>query len=93
MDALGVLDHLPITARLSINIPYVLVTFGADWEAYRLALAHWILNVAPALSDGHHDIELPNTPLSFSVVQDSRGRREARNVRVLTRAGAQHAIS
>jgi hypothetical protein len=33
MDALGVLDHLPATARLSINVPYELVTIGSDWEA------------------------------------------------------------
>jgi len=39
MDGLGVLDHLPATARLSINVPYELVTIGSDWEAYRLALA------------------------------------------------------
>jgi hypothetical protein len=63
MDALGVLDRLPTAARLSINIPYELVTIGADWEAYRLALAHWFLNVAPTLSDGRYDLELPNTPL------------------------------
>jgi hypothetical protein len=50
MEALGVLDHLPATARLSINVPYELVTVGTDWEAYRLALAHWILKVAPDAS-------------------------------------------
>src|ERR1044072_1960024 len=64
MDALGVLDHLPTTPPPSINVPYDLVTIGADWEAYRLALAHWIINVAPTLSDGRYDIHLPNTPLT-----------------------------
>jgi hypothetical protein len=71
MDALGVLDHLPTTARLSINVPYELVTVGADWEAYRLALAHWILNVAPTLSDGPHDIALPNTSLTCIALKES----------------------
>lgn len=71
MDALGILDHLPTTARLSINVPYELVTVGADWEAYRLALAHWILNVAPTLSDGRHDIALPNTSLTCIALKES----------------------
>jgi len=70
-DALGVLDHLPTTARLSINIPYELVTIGADWGAYRLALAHWIINVAPTLQDGRYDIELPNTPLTCIGTKES----------------------
>jgi len=71
MDALGVLDHLPATARLSINVPYELVTIGADWGAYRLVLAHWILNVAPRLSDGRYDIELPSTPLTCIGIKES----------------------
>jgi hypothetical protein len=71
MDALGVLDHLPATARLSINVPYELVTVGTDWEAYRLALAHWILSVAPTLPDGGYDIELPNTPLTCIGIKES----------------------
>ena len=71
MEALGVLDHLPATARLSINVPYELVTVGTDWEAYRLALAHWILNVAPTLPDGRYDIELPNTPLTCIGIKES----------------------
>lgn len=71
MDALGVLDHLPATARLSINVPYELVTVGTDWVTYRFALAQWILNVAPTLPDGRHDIELPNTPLTCIGVKES----------------------
>jgi len=71
MDALGVLDHLPTTARLSINVPYELVTVGSDWEAYRLALAHWIINVAPTLPDGRYDIELPHTPLTCIGIKQS----------------------
>ena len=71
MDALGVLDHLPATARLSINVPYDPVTIGSDWEAYRLALAHWIINVAPALPDGRYDIELPNTSLTCIALKES----------------------
>jgi hypothetical protein len=71
MDALGVLDHLPTTARLSINVPYELVTIGSDWEAYRLALAHWIINVAPTLPDGRYDIGLPNTPLTCIGIKES----------------------
>ena len=71
MDALGVLDHLPVTARLSINVPYELVTIGSDWEAYRLAFAHWIINVAPTLPDGRYDIELPNTALTCIAIKQS----------------------
>ena len=71
MDALGVLDHLPATARLSINVPYELVTIGSNWEAYRLALAHWIINVAPTLPDGRYDIGLPNTPLTCIGIKES----------------------
>jgi hypothetical protein len=71
MDALGVLDHLPTTARLSINVPYELVTIGSNWKAYRLALAHWIINVAPTLPDGRYDIELPNTSLTCIGVKES----------------------
>jgi hypothetical protein len=71
MDALGVLDHLPATARLSINVSYELVTIGSDWEAYRLALANWIINVAPTLPDGRHDIGLPNTPLTCIGIKES----------------------
>jgi hypothetical protein len=71
MEAIGVLEHLPTTGRLSINIPYELVTIGADWEAYRLALAHWIINVAPTLSDGRYDIQLPNTPLTCTGTKES----------------------
>jgi hypothetical protein len=71
MDALGVLDHLPTAARLSINVPYELVTTGSDWEAYRLAVAHWIINVAPTLPDGRYDIKLPNTPLTCSAIKES----------------------
>jgi len=71
MDALGVLDHLPVTARLSINVPYELVTIGSDWEAYRLAFAHWIINVAPTLPDGRYDIELPHTALTCIAIKQS----------------------
>jgi hypothetical protein len=71
MDALGILDHLPATARLSINVPYELVTIGSDWEAYRLTLADWIINVAPMLPDGRYDIELPNTPLTCIAIKES----------------------
>jgi hypothetical protein len=71
MDALGILDHLPAASRLSINVPYELVTVGTDWEAYRLALAHWILSVAPTLPDGRYDIELPNTPLTCIGIKES----------------------
>jgi hypothetical protein len=46
MEALGILDYVPASARISINVPYELVTVGSDWEAYRLALAHWIITTA-----------------------------------------------
>jgi hypothetical protein len=46
IEALGILDYVPASARISINVPYELVTVGSDWEAYRLALAHWIITTA-----------------------------------------------
>lgn len=46
MEALAILELLPVEARLSIVVPYELVTVGSDWEAYRLALAHWIVEVS-----------------------------------------------
>jgi hypothetical protein len=36
-----------------------------------LALAHWIINVAPTLPDGRYDIELPNTALTCIGVKES----------------------
>jgi hypothetical protein len=71
MEALAILEFLPVKARLSIVVPYELVTVGSDWEAYRLALAHWIVNVSPTLQDGRHDIGLPNTDLTCLAVRAS----------------------
>jgi hypothetical protein len=63
-EALAILERLPVTARLSISVPYELVSVGSDWQAYRLSLAHWIINVSPGLQDGRHGIDMPDTPLS-----------------------------
>jgi hypothetical protein len=52
-----------VSARLAINVPYELVKVGTDWNALRLALAHWIVNIAPGLPDGVHEVELPGTGL------------------------------
>lgn len=71
MEALAVLERLSVSARRSIVVPYELVTVGSDWEAYRLALAHWIARVSPTLEDGWYDIGLPNTDLTC------RARRES----------------
>jgi hypothetical protein len=62
-EALAILERLPVAARLSINVPYELMRVGSDWNVFRLALAHWILNVSPGLPDGGHDIDLPGTSL------------------------------
>jgi hypothetical protein len=71
VEALAALELLPAEARLSIVVPYELVTVGSDWEAYRFALAHWILNVSPTLQDGRHDIALPNTSLTCLGLKES----------------------
>jgi hypothetical protein len=79
MDAVGVLDHLTTTARLSINLPYELVTIEADWEAYRLALAHWIIRVAPTLPDGRY-IGLSATRITLASFSQSVCARRQRQV-------------
>ncbi len=48
---------------MAINVPYELVEAGTDWDAFRLALAHWVVNIAPELPDGVHEVELPGTGL------------------------------
>ncbi|HSL21512.1 MAG TPA: hypothetical protein VK886_08250, partial [Vicinamibacterales bacterium] len=70
-DALAELERLPACARLSINVPYELVKVGTDWNAFRLTIVHWILNVAPGLPDGGHEIELPGTALRCTAQKKS----------------------
>jgi hypothetical protein len=62
-EALAMLERLPVSARLAINVPYELVKVGTDWDAFRLALAHWIVNIAPGRPDGVHELDLPGTGL------------------------------
>ncbi len=71
MEALAILELLPVKARLSIVVPYELVTVGSDWESYRLALAHWIVNLSPTLRDGRHDVRLPKTDLTCLALKQS----------------------
>jgi hypothetical protein len=70
-EALAILEQLPVSARLAINVPYELVEVGTDWNAFRLALAHWILNIAPGLPDGVHEMELPGTGLRCTADKNS----------------------
>lgn len=74
-EALAILERLPASARLSINVPYELVKVGTDWNAFRLTIAHWILNVAPGLPDGGHEIELPGTALRCTAHKKSDWQR------------------
>jgi hypothetical protein len=74
-EALAILERLPASARLAINVPYELVKVGTDWNAFRLALAHWIVNIAPGLSDGVHEIELPGTRLRCTAHKKSDWQR------------------
>ena len=70
-EALAILERLPVSARLSINVPYGLVKVGTDWNSFRLAIAHWILNLAPELPDGVHQIELSGTTLRCTAIKES----------------------
>jgi hypothetical protein len=70
-EALAILERIPVSARLSIDVPYELVRVGTDWNAFRLALADWIINVAPGLPDGVHQIELPGTALRCAAMKAS----------------------
>jgi hypothetical protein len=71
MDALAAVELLPVQARLSILVPYELVTVGSDWEAYRLTLAHWILVTSTEVQDGRHEIEMPGTSLKCFAFKES----------------------
>jgi hypothetical protein len=72
MDTLSVVELLPVLhARLSILVPYELVTVGSDWEAFRLALAHWILITSTEVQDGRHEIEMPGTSLKCLALKES----------------------
>lgn len=65
-EALIAVERIPVPFRLRILVPYELVTRGADWPALESGLRDWITNVAPDLSDGVHQFDLPATPLSLS---------------------------
>jgi hypothetical protein len=67
------LELLPVSARLTIIVPYELVTVGSDWSALRLALADWILHAAPSLPDGLHHIGMPERELRCTARKDSTG--------------------
>ena len=71
MEALAALEHLPLHARLTITVPYELVTVGSDWEAYRLALANWIINESPGLPDGRYEIDMPDTTLRCTGIKEA----------------------
>ena len=69
-DALGGLETLRVPFRLSMNVPYVLVAVGTDWNTLRLSLAPWIVRVAPGVPDGAHEVPLANTPLTCTALKD-----------------------
>ena len=70
VEALGLLERLPVPARFNINVPYELVKVGADWTVYFLALAQWILVTAPTLPDGSFRIGIPTTELECIALKD-----------------------
>jgi len=70
-EALAILERIPVGARLSIEVPYELVRVGTDWNAFRLTLAHWIINVSPGLPDGVHQIEVSGTTLRCAAMKAS----------------------
>src|SRR5215831_13611247 len=61
--ALGLLEGIPVAARLNIVVPYELVRVGGDWNSYFLALAQWALLTSPSLADGKYQIAIPGTEL------------------------------
>jgi hypothetical protein len=71
--ALGVLELLPVTARLRITVPYELVTVGGDWKSYLMTLAQWAVLTSPSLDDGPYQIDIPGSGLSCGASKDSTG--------------------
>jgi hypothetical protein len=71
MEALADLEPLSVQARLTIAVPYELVTVGSDWGAYRAAIEHWIVNVCPTLDDGEHTVDMPNSDLECEARKES----------------------
>src|SRR5258708_6312705 len=71
--ALGVLELLPVTARLRITVPYELVTVGGDWKSYLMTLAQWAVLTSPSLDDGPYQIDIPGSGLSCRASKDSTG--------------------
>ena len=72
MEALGVLDHLPATARLSINVP---VRAGDGWDGLGgVSIGAGTLDPQGSTRRfrmGRYDIELPNTPLTCIGIKES----------------------
>jgi hypothetical protein len=69
--ALGVLELLPVNARLQIVVPYELVQIGGDWKTHFMTLASWAVLTSPTLPDGNYQIPIPATGLECSAVKDS----------------------
>lgn len=58
--------------RLQITFPYEAVEKGQNWKGINGALATWIANESPALSESRHPVTaVPGVPFEFSVVKRS----------------------
>jgi hypothetical protein len=73
MNALASVERIPVSFRLRIRVPYKLVAKGTDWADLERGLAAWITNVAPALLDGVHEIDLPQATGVGLAAQKSSG--------------------
>ncbi|MDX2156561.1 MAG: hypothetical protein SFW09_08620 [Hyphomicrobiaceae bacterium] len=57
-----------VSFSLTIAMPDDIAQTGRDWERQRHALASWINDVAPTLSDGHHrDVHVPGFAADFHI--------------------------
>lgn len=70
-EALGLLEYLPVTARLQIVVPYELVQVGGDWQSYFMTIAHWALVTSPGLPNGVHQIPIAGTGLECTADKDA----------------------
>lgn len=63
-----------LTFRLRLIFPYDGIAIGQDWNEIRLALAAWVVNDAPNLVDGTHQIRVPTIPFEFRAIKSSSGK-------------------
>ena len=60
-------DH--VDCGLTITLEFLAIGKGMDWSSIRVDIQNWIVNDAPALGSGNHEITLPvSRPNEFPIV-------------------------